>query len=60
MVVVPADSFMTGSPKNDPQQVTIAKPFAVARFVLTRLKFLTNLPFPSDWRPWRGRIRQIG
>jgi formylglycine-generating enzyme required for sulfatase activity len=44
MVVIPADSFMMGSPESEPERlsgegpqhkVTIAKPFAVGRFALT-------------------------
>ena len=45
MVVVPASSFMMGSPSNEPErhedevqvQVRIAKPFAVGRFAVTLL-----------------------
>ena len=42
MVVVPAGEFMMGSPATTtrkPHKVTIAKPFAVARFAVTRGEF---------------------
>lgn len=54
MVVVPAGSFLMGSPENEPERgesegpqhtVTIAKPFAVGRHAITRGQFAT---FVSD------------
>jgi formylglycine-generating enzyme required for sulfatase activity len=48
MVVVPAESFMMGSPKTEPERfpdesplrkVTIAQPFAVGRYAVTRRQF---------------------
>jgi formylglycine-generating enzyme required for sulfatase activity len=48
MVVVPAGSFMMGSPENEPErypnegplhEVTIAQPFAVGRHAVTRVQF---------------------
>ena len=48
MVIVPAVSFTMGSPKDEPERsedsedqlpVTIAKPFAVGRFAVTRGEF---------------------
>jgi formylglycine-generating enzyme required for sulfatase activity len=58
MVVVPAGSFMTGSPDDEPgrdgnegpqRPVTIARPFAVGKFEVTRGEFAAFLA--SGFKP---------
>ena len=71
MVVIPAGSFMMGSPETDndardderPQhKVTIAKPFAVSRFEVTFAEWNTCIDAggcehrPSTWLQPHGRL----
>ena len=65
MVVVPAGSFVMGSPESEPQRegtespqhdVTIARPFAIARHPVTRRQFDWFVNNTGHKRSWGGRV----
>ena len=65
MVVVPAGSFMMGSPEGTQRKITIARPFAVARFEATFAEWdacvsaggCKHKPYDSGWG--RGNLPVI-
>jgi formylglycine-generating enzyme required for sulfatase activity len=60
MVVIPAGSFMMGSPASAPHRVTISKPFAVGKFEVTQAEWRSVMGTnPSKFVGHRNPVERV-